>query len=83
MPTTHIDPTRRRVYQRRHHRGSVEPIHYVIHCPTCGDRALLGLRYAAQSDGQPAAATVLRFRCINQMARSHQSPTNAELLTLQ
>lgn len=82
MPV-HTHPTRRLVYQRRHHRGSIEPIHYVIPCPTCGHRALLGLSYTTQPDGQPAAATVLRFRCTNQMARGHQPPTNAELLTLQ
>lgn len=83
MPDTHAAPTRRLVHQRRHHRGLIQPVHYSISCPTCGHRALPGLTYAEQPDGQPPAATVLQFRCTNQMARTHQSPTNAQLLNLQ
>lgn len=80
MPTTHTGSTRRLIYQHRHHRGPTQRTHYMIACPTCGHRALLGLTYSTQPDGQPATATVLRFKCTNQMAPTHQSPTNAQLL---
>lgn len=83
MPDTHTAPTRPRlIHQHRHHRGPTQPIHYSIPCPTCGHRALLGLTYTGQPDGQPPTATVLQFRCTNQMTRTHQSPTNTQLLTL-
>ncbi len=85
MPTTHTAPTPARlrlVHRRRPYRGLIEPIHYSIRCPTCGHRALLGITYADQPNGEPPTPNVARFRCTNQMARTHQSPSNAQLLTL-
>ena len=91
MPATHTAPTvptptaparLRLVHQRRPHRGASEAIHYSIRCPTCGHRALLGVTYADQANGHPPTPSVLRFRCTNQMALTHQSPSNAELIAL-
>ncbi len=56
-------------------------IQHSIRCPTCGHHARLGLTYEPQSDThRPPIPTIVRFRCTNQMASTHLSPTNAQLL---
>lgn len=91
MPATHTAPTAlthaaparlRLVHQGRLHRGASEPVHYSTRCPTCGHRAQLSVTYADQANGHPPTPGIVRFRCTNQMALTHQSPSNAELIAL-
>lgn len=82
MPDTRTASRPRLIHQRRAHRGSTQPLYYSILCPTCGHRAQLGLTYAEQLGDSHPTVTILQFRCTNQMALTHQSPSDAQLLHL-
>ena len=82
MPDTRTAPSPRLIHQRRAHRGSTQPLDYSILCPTCGHRAQLGLTYAENADNSHPTVTIVQFRCTNQMALNHRSPTDAQLLYL-
>lgn len=62
---------------------SAETVRHAVTCPSCGARSQLLTRHPPDiGDYTQAAPSIVRFRCTNQMARAHRSPTDTELHTL-
>lgn len=57
-------------------------VRYAVACPSCGARSQLLTRHSTERGDPDAAVAIVRFRCINQMARAHRTPTDTELHTL-
>lgn len=53
-----------------------------VACPSCGARSQLLTRHSTDIDDGDAAVAIVQFRCVNQMARTHRTPTDAQLHTL-
>ncbi len=62
---------------------SAETVRRAVTCPSCGARSQLLTRHPPGiGEYTQPAPSIVRFRCTNQMARAHRSPTDTELHSL-